>query len=1146
LNSSEPVPPLWVRVGALSIDTRSGRYIVDDGDDGQLSDVERETLVALVTAGSKGITALALARDEAGAPARSVAKRAAAAQTRIRRLRVALGESAAQLTTLPEGRYRLHFTEDTPRGTRAATEERLHAAVLGALAAAGWTLNASHASLGDRSLPLDVLLGAPAWLEESSTLRFLPPLLGADRPVPLATVYVELRMASGSGGYDPALLGRTRSLAEAVSERRRRRDARARTIHEVLGPGQAGRLVLLGDPGSGKSSLLRRVALDVVTGRLPRWSIPVLVDLPTWWSVRARVGHACDIETFGAACLLARACGPGALSGAEWERLAGRARAVAEALGAVGGGRGGVIFLCDGLDELVNLPGAVAVAQESIRALYRRHAAIVASRPAGFPGGLGEDARYTLCDLDLDGIEALVDAWFRHHQDDPEPDTDKARALAIQLRSNPRLLDMARNPFLLTLLCHLTATGEPPPRPAAPAPDPASGDPWSGSRVRSRAARRREQAPPLHELPLLRAQIYEAILSLAHVQAQVREPGCFDVPARQRLGGLCTALQLGPDGPRHFFEAGEWAVLFPDAPPFERSVLPARIVSRWSETGRYHLAHLTFHEFFVARTLIDGGRLAEILDRVFRPGWSMIVRFAAGILASRGRMDDVAMIVRALLDPGELLGRADIDAAAILVEAGVTDSTGLLGYDLRERLWGVFAQGRPLLEEAAAEGLGVLDARWAYTRCKAVMDAEVHLPDADASESSLVVVRGYDVRAQRALHLLGAIPYVPAEEELMCRVLDAARPTVEGILAATVLADHDRRHIRARLARAVSVGASRAVVGRFATYASRAPHRDLVPAILAGLAVAPGRSHELELLDALLATGVAEAWEAAFAWVAVDRPDRAADFAGILAASLRLVVGGSLHEKGRDWLLELAADRGLDPELRAVAYAELVRARESGPELISRLERAEDPRTLLEAITDAGESGGVFAAELDERLERLGGEAPRRALHAVQIGRWLMDDPRFRRECLVDDLAARSRGVRASAYMALGTVEALDLLPVLLDRAETAVRGEEAMALVGAIGLLAPTRLTRAAPRLEPELHARVVGKLEAWLDASRDSDLRQQAADGLAFWDFGRAGLRLGNRDVRTALARACAETGRLAFEKGWIDTQGDWHTWG
>jgi hypothetical protein len=1145
----DPTLPRWIRIGPAVFDLDTGDRVAEGAAATRLTPAELDTLRKLVAAGNAGVSALRLGREAPGAAARSPEKREATGQQRASRLRDALGaEGAAHLATLPGGIYRLAFTVEEGRGRLSEAADRLRARIEARLPPAGWRVGEGSLAFGDRAVATDVLLGASVWLEAAPGLRFLPPLLGADRPVPLATVYVDLRLSSTMGTYDPALLGRTRSLADALADRRRRRESRSHSLAEVLGPGQAARIVLLGDPGSGKSSLLRRAARDVATGALPRWAIPVLIDLPTWWSVRARVGPTCDLETYGAATLLAQTCGPGALDAARWVGGVGPAQLLAQALSPLSdGGRDTVLFLCDALDELAGDPEAIAAAQHAIRALGRRHAFVVSSRPSGFPNGLDEDVRYSLCDLDTDGIEGLIDAWFRHQAEGGRADAeDKARGLAIQIRANPRLLDMGRNPFLLTLLCHLVEADHPLLPEPAPVGRPVSAAPGSPAASEKAAARRHRRGPaPGPTLPVLRASIYEAILSLAHVQARQRVPDCFDAPARARLGTLCAALQLGEGGPRHFFGADEWAHLFPTAPSFDRSILPARIVSQWSESGRYHLVHLTFHEYLVARNLVDDGRVQDIVDRVFRPGWSMIVRFAAGILAARGRMDDVATLVRALVEPGELLGRADIDAAAILVEAGVCDSTALLGYDMRERLWAVFGAGRPLLEEAAAEALGILDTSWAYARCKAIFDASATLPDADSSETSLAIVHNHNHKTQRALYLLASVPDPRAEEDLVRRVLDPTGNAVEGTIAASLLAQRDRRHVRARLVRAAA-NASRVVLGRFATYASRAPHPALVDPAIACLARVNDPTATLELIDALLSAGVPRGWDAALVWVAADLSGRAEDFAGLLAGCLRVSATGDLRARGVTWFRETTKDRSLGAALRDAVYTEMVRAGEGGAELVARLRRGGDLQPLLEAVRESGESGIVYDTELDTFLDALGTPAARTAIHAVEMGRWLSEHPTFRKAPITTDIRATNRDVRTSAWMAAGTIEASELLPAMLDRAETKLHGEEAMALVGAIGLLAPTRLTRPGPSIDPDLHARTIARLEAWLDARPTGDLRQQAADALVFWDFGVAGTRLGDRDVRTALARACAETGRLAFEKGWIDPLGNWHPWG
>jgi predicted NACHT family NTPase len=57
-------------------------------------------------------------------------------------------------------------------------------------------------------------------------------------------------------------------------------------ITRVLARIPTGRLVVLGEPGSGKTMLLVRLVLDLLTRRKPGSPVPFLVSLASWNPVR--------------------------------------------------------------------------------------------------------------------------------------------------------------------------------------------------------------------------------------------------------------------------------------------------------------------------------------------------------------------------------------------------------------------------------------------------------------------------------------------------------------------------------------------------------------------------------------------------------------------------------------------------------------------------------------------------------------------------------------------------------------------------------------------------------------------------------------------------------------------------------------------
>lgn len=221
-----------------------------------------------------------------------------------------------------------------------------------------------------------------------------------------------------------------------------------RRVLDVLGASGAGqKIVLLGDPGAGKTSLARYLALSLAdpegsAARLAPFagSLPLLVELKSYEAARSERGCQTLLEFLGQ---LARAEGLGLAESLLDRYLSHDGRAVA-------------IF--DGLDEIFDPAHRAAVTRQiaAFAARYPKVSVVVTSRIIGYSRATLTDADFThatLQDLDTDQIRDFLAGWYALAlQDRPAEAQARTSRLLAAISESRSIAEMAGNPLMLTIL----------------------------------------------------------------------------------------------------------------------------------------------------------------------------------------------------------------------------------------------------------------------------------------------------------------------------------------------------------------------------------------------------------------------------------------------------------------------------------------------------------------------------------------------------------------------------------------------------------------------------------------------------------------------------------------------------------------------
>lgn len=532
-------------------------------------------------------------------------------------------------------------TEDTSREWRSAVEKRIYEVAPTLLCVPRFPGPPSSELLNGTLELAPLLVDWPSRLLKHPEWVYVESPIPGIEPMTLDDMWVDIDMIDPLE-TDPTTLERDfASSLDARYEERSWRTQPAVFILERL----RGAAALIGAPGSGKTTLLKWIARQVVKQPSGRFLLPLYVSLRRY-VLEHREGDS--LLTFALKC-----------SGIVEP---GQIRLWVSILSYMSGLEKRTVFLLlDGWDE-VPVEHREAL-RGQIATLGQGFAFLITSRPSAYPRALPVEKVYEIAELSPKSIHFLIRQWFQNVKR-PEG----ADILNHHMDRHPDLRRLARNPFLLTLLCGIAFKD------------------WE---VRG------GKSP---KLPASRTALYEEAIGWIAAHQSARYPEApFDERRKQQVERLAVWLfTQAPGAPRFIFNDEHVRTCTADDELLPQVLRPSRLISQWNPEGdALHFIHASFQEYLAARGMLRDSRSELnrcIEEHALDGAWQEILRFIA---SGEGEFKETFWNkMRKIAETPDRFGLVYIRLAYLLADAGSTDGgVRLLGVDIRDQLWPRIIEG---------------------------------------------------------------------------------------------------------------------------------------------------------------------------------------------------------------------------------------------------------------------------------------------------------------------------------------------------------------------------------------------------------------------------------------------------------------------
>ncbi|MGL6342027.1 MAG: NACHT domain-containing protein [Waterburya sp.] len=416
-------------------------------------------------------------------------------------------------------------------------------------------------------------------------------VLGMREPVSLESIYTAVQLLSE---MDIGLFRTTEALEETF---RNSRDNRFNSEESEKQDGitiakEKQYLTVLGAPGSGKSTFLRKIGLEAFKGKKGNYQhscIPVVIELKKFTEAEIDL-EKIIVQEF---------------SVCNFPKLDKNTTKLLE--------NGKLLILLDGLDEVPtkNLNNAIEKIQDFVDK-YDKNRFIISCRTAAYRSKFRRFNDVIIAEFDNEQIEQFINNWFSTKTDEQTKTAYQCWKL-LQKLENRAAKELAKTPLLLTFLCLVY--------------DKSQNFPKNRSVLYKKALRilLEEWAA---EKRINRDEIYEGLhteleeILLSEIAVKSFEEDRLFFAKKDVVAQIKTFLSGNLNAPQHLNGAEVLKAI---------AVQQGILVERAEEI--FSFSHLTLQEYLTAQYIVDHNRIEYlVLNHLTDPRWKEVFLLVAGLM----------------------------------------------------------------------------------------------------------------------------------------------------------------------------------------------------------------------------------------------------------------------------------------------------------------------------------------------------------------------------------------------------------------------------------------------------------------------------------------------------------------------------------